>query len=231
LASSRSRVSSDFPGRILKKSNFESNERSAVESARRQAGANNVKKDGSDDGAQHNYLPTRVDQLTYGYGQSSLGGFLTATDAEVVCAILLGDDRADLLRDLQAAFLDGKLKACDRSGPSNSVTDAVASLIEQPAAPLAYPTSIRGGDFEQMLYAALRQTKPGTTVTTAEVAVMIGGTAESAPSVRTYASKDFLAATVPFHRLQELDGTSPAYRWGEECRQALLKYEAAIRPA
>jgi O6-methylguanine-DNA--protein-cysteine methyltransferase len=32
---------------------------------------------------------------------------------------------------------------------------------------------------------------------------------------------------VPFHRLQELDGTSPAYRWGEERRAALLKREAA----
>lgn len=82
-----------------------------------------------------------------------------------------------------------------------------------------------------MLYAALRQTKPSTTVTPAEVAVMIGGAAKSAPYVRTYASKDFLAVAVPFHRLQELDGTSPAYRWGEERRQALLKREAAIRPA
>ena len=82
-----------------------------------------------------------------------------------------------------------------------------------------------------MLYAALRQTKPSTTVTPAEVAVMIGGAAEPAPYVRTYVSKDFLAVAVPFHRLQELDGTSPAYRWGEERRQALLKREAAIRPA
>jgi AraC family transcriptional regulator, regulatory protein of adaptative response / methylated-DNA-[protein]-cysteine methyltransferase len=175
--------------------------------------------------------PKSTNDITYGYGQSSLGGFLTATDDEGICAILLGDDQTDLLRNLQAAFPDGKLKACDRSGPCNAVADAVASLIEQPAAPLAYPTSIRGGDFEQMLYAALRQTKPGTTVTPAEVAVMIGGTGESAPCVRSYASKDFLAVTVPFHRLQELDGTSPAYRWGEKRCRALLKYEAAIRPA
>jgi hypothetical protein len=50
-----------------------------------------------------------------------------------------------------------------------------------------------------MLYAALRRTRPGTMVTPAEVAVMIGGAAES----QTYASKDFLAVTVPFYRLQE----------------------------
>jgi AraC family transcriptional regulator of adaptative response/methylated-DNA-[protein]-cysteine methyltransferase len=169
--------------------------------------------------------------ITYNYGRSSLGGFLTAIDDKGVCAILLGDDRVQLLRDLQAAFPDNKLEPDGHSGPSQSVADAVASLIEQPAEPFAYPTSVRGGDFEQMLYAALRQTEPGTTVTPAEIAAVIGGTAGSARYVRAYASKDHLAVAVPFHRLQESDGTSPAYRWGEERRQALLKREAAIRAA
>jgi O6-methylguanine-DNA--protein-cysteine methyltransferase len=81
-----------------------------------------------------------------------------------------------------------------------------------------------------MVYAALRQTKRGAMVTPAEIAVMIGGAVGSAPHVRTYASKDLLAVAIPFHRLQELDG-SPAYRWGEDPRQALLKREAAIQPA
>jgi AraC family transcriptional regulator of adaptative response/methylated-DNA-[protein]-cysteine methyltransferase len=153
---------------------------------------------------------------------------MAAIDDEGVCAILLGADRAELLRDLGAAFPDRKLAPGGGSGPSNSVADAVAALIEQPAAPLAYPTSIRGGDFEQMVCAALRQTKPGTPVTPAEVAVMIAGAAGSASYVRAYASK---AVAVPFHRLQEQDGTSPACRWGEERRQALLKREAAIRSA
>jgi hypothetical protein len=71
--------------------------------------------------------PKSTNDITYGYGQSSLGGFLTATNDEGICAVLLGDDRADLLRNLQAAFPDGKLEACDRSGPCNSVADAVAS--------------------------------------------------------------------------------------------------------
>jgi AraC family transcriptional regulator, regulatory protein of adaptative response / methylated-DNA-[protein]-cysteine methyltransferase len=82
--------------------------------------------------------------FTYGYGQSSLGGFLTAIDEKGVCAILLGDDRTELLRDLQAAFPDRKLD----SAPCDSIVSAVASLIEQPATSRTFPTSIRGGDFE-----------------------------------------------------------------------------------
>jgi AraC family transcriptional regulator, regulatory protein of adaptative response / methylated-DNA-[protein]-cysteine methyltransferase len=82
-----------------------------------------------------------------------------------------------------------------------------------------------------MVYAALRQTQPDATVTPAEIAVMIGGAVGSAQYVRAYAAKDLLAVAVPFHRLQELDGTSPTYRWGEERRQTLLKREAATRSA
>lgn len=172
---------------------------------------------------------TPTHRISYGYGQSSLGGFLTAIDDNGVCAILLGDDRAALLRDLQSAFPKSRLEDASYSGPCGSVADAVASLIEQPAVPPAFPMSTRGGDFEQMVCAALKQTKPGTTVTPAGVAVMIGGDAGSARYVRAYASKDFLAVAVPFHRLQESDGSSPDYRWGEERRQTLLRREAASR--
>jgi len=89
------------------------------------------------------------------------------------------------------------------------------------------PISMRGGEFEQMVGAALRHTRPGTTITPEEVATMIGASSASVPHVRTCAAADILAVVVPFHRLQEQDGTSPAYRWGEERRQALLTREAA----
>jgi AraC family transcriptional regulator of adaptative response/methylated-DNA-[protein]-cysteine methyltransferase len=165
--------------------------------------------------------------FTYSYGQSSLGGFLTAIDEKGVCAILLGDDRTVLLRDLQAASPDRELD----SAPCDSLVSAVASLIGQPATSRTSPTSIRGGDFEQMVYAALRQTKPGATVTPVEVAVMTDGAVGAGQYVRAYAAKDLLAVAVPFHRLQELDGTSPTYRWGEERHQTLLKRDAATRSA
>ena len=157
--------------------------------------------------------------ITYSYGESSLGSFLAAIDEEGVCAVL-GDDRDELRCDLQAKFPDRNLEIAAHMGFGDTIIDAVAALIEQWPVPV-FAMSIRAGDFEQMLYAALRQTKPGTTVTPAEIAVI------SAPFVRAHASRDHLAVVVPFHRLQELDGTSPAYRWGEERRAALLKREAA----
>jgi hypothetical protein len=60
-----------------------------------------------------------------------------------------------------APFPNRSLVPGDRSGRCDFAANAVASLIEQPAAPIAIPTSLEGGDLEQMVGSALRLTKPG----------------------------------------------------------------------
>jgi AraC family transcriptional regulator of adaptative response/methylated-DNA-[protein]-cysteine methyltransferase len=167
-----------------------------------------------------------VHDIAYGYGQSSIGNFLVAIDDKGLCAVLLGDDDTSLLQDLRTAFPNRKLTPCDHPGCCDFVVNAVACLIKRPAASAAFPTAICGGDFGQMVHAALRHTRPGTTITPEELAVMIGAAADSATYVRACAAADLLAVVMPFHRLQEQDGTSPSYRWGEERRQTLLKQEA-----
>ncbi len=162
--------------------------------------------------------------IAYGCGRSSLGDFLVAMDDNAVCAVLFGDDQASLLDDLRAAFPSGKLTP----GGCSFAVDAIAHLIERPCARIGLTVSMRGGEFEQMVGAALRHTRPGTTITPDCVAAMIGAASASVPYVRACAAADILAVAVPFHRLEERDGTSPAYRWGEERRRALLAREAAI---
>src|SRR5258706_8161794 len=158
----------------------------------------------------------RTGDIAYCYGQSSLGDFLAAVDDKGLCAILLGDDQVKLLDELRAAFPGRKVALCDRPGCCNFVGNSVAYLIDVPGASAVLPISIRGGDFKQMVHAALKHIRPGTTVTPEELAVMIGAAASSASHVRAYAAADLLAVAALFHRLQEQDGTSPAYRWGEE---------------
>jgi AraC family transcriptional regulator, regulatory protein of adaptative response / methylated-DNA-[protein]-cysteine methyltransferase len=170
-----------------------------------------------------------VHDITYCYGQSSLGDFLAAVDDTGLCAVLFDGDHANLLHELRSAFPNKKLVACDSATCCAFIVNAVARLMDQPATSGALPTSISGGDFRQMVYAALRHTRPGTTITPEAVALMIGASIESAPHVRACAATDVLAVAVPFHRLQEHDGTNPAYRWGEERRQMLLERESRIR--
>jgi AraC family transcriptional regulator, regulatory protein of adaptative response / methylated-DNA-[protein]-cysteine methyltransferase len=177
------------------------------------------------------HLNNEACDIAYGYGESSLGRFLTAVDDRGLCAVLFGDDEASLLEELRCAFLGRTLEPSERAGCGNFVVNTVARLIELPAVSIALPISTRDGDFEQMVRSALRLTKPGTTITPEEVVEMIGASPGSVPYVRACAAADLLAVTVPFHRLQERDGTSPAYRWGEARRQALLKREAGSRSA
>jgi AraC family transcriptional regulator of adaptative response/methylated-DNA-[protein]-cysteine methyltransferase len=168
-----------------------------------------------------------VHDIAYSYGRSSLGDFLAAIDDKGLCAVLLGAGRTSLLQDLSAAFPNKRLTLCDRPGRCDFILNAVTCLIERPAASVAISISMQGSDYKQMVHAALRQTRPGTTKTPEQIAAMIGVAAESAPYVRECAAEDLLAVVMPFHRLQEENGTSPAYRWCEERRQLLLKREAA----
>lgn len=164
--------------------------------------------------------------IIYAYGESSLGEFIVAIDKNGLCAILFGDDKADLLDELRDTFPDrGLTQACPTYG--GFLAGSVARLIERPSMSPVFPTSSNDGDFGQMVRAALRITKSGETITPAEIARLIGASPSAVGNVRKCAEADILAVAVPFHRMQELDGSSPAYRWGEERRRALLTREAA----
>lgn len=164
--------------------------------------------------------------IIYTYGHSSLGDFIAAVDKKGLCAILFGDNQADLLAELQDAVPTRKLTlACPTFG--GFLAAAVARLIERPLMSPVFPTSIDDGDFGQMVRAALSLAKVGETVTPEAMTDMIGASPQAVTNVRKCAEGDLLAVAVPFHRMQEQDGSSPAYRWGEERRRYLLSREVA----
>src|ERR1700733_1508972 len=92
--------------------------------------------------------PGSTHAITYSYDESSLGSFLAAIDEEGVCAVLFGNDRDGLRRNLQAKFPDRQLELSAHMGFGDTIVDAVASLIERPASSPVFATSIRAGDFE-----------------------------------------------------------------------------------
>ena len=166
-------------------------------------------------------------ELAYGFGKSSLGDFIVATDAGEICAIMLGDDRGDLLDQLRASFPGDTFLLGGQYGYYDIVEGAVARLIEDPTTHFAFSIAVPGGDFANMTRAALNATPPGATITPDEVAARIGASPGSSRFVRACAATDLVAVAVPFHRLQEADGANPSYRWGEERRQTLLARERA----
>jgi AraC family transcriptional regulator of adaptative response/methylated-DNA-[protein]-cysteine methyltransferase len=163
--------------------------------------------------------------IFFAIGECSLGSILVAQSSRGVCAITMGDDPVELVRNLQDRFPTANL-----IGNENDYEDLVAKvigLIEQPGLGLDLPLDIRGTAFQQRVWKALRQIPPGTTATYAEIAKKIGEP-KAARAVAQACGANNLAIAIPCHRVIKNDGSISGYRWGVERKRSLLGREAPI---
>jgi AraC family transcriptional regulator, regulatory protein of adaptative response / methylated-DNA-[protein]-cysteine methyltransferase len=68
--------------------------------------------------------------LRFGYGNTALGTILVAKSTHGVVALLIGDDRAKLLSDLNEAFADTAF-VLDQEGLAPTIAKG-AALVEAP---------------------------------------------------------------------------------------------------
>jgi AraC family transcriptional regulator of adaptative response/methylated-DNA-[protein]-cysteine methyltransferase len=99
--------------------------------------------------------------IYFAIGDCFLGSILVAQSSKGVCAILMGDDPGELLRDLQDRFPRAELKGGDQD--FEQVIAQVISYIEEPGQGLSLPLDIRGTSFQQRVWQALREIPPGQT--------------------------------------------------------------------
>jgi AraC family transcriptional regulator of adaptative response/methylated-DNA-[protein]-cysteine methyltransferase len=162
-------------------------------------------------------------QIRFAIGQCTLGAILVAASAKGVCAILLGDDPAELLRDLQERFPKAALIG-DDAGFEAWVAQVVG-FVEAPQIGLDLPLDIRGTAFQQRVWLALRAIPAGSTVSYSELARRIGAP-RAARAVAGACAANALAVAIPCHRVLRNDGALSGYRWGVERKRALLNKEA-----
>lgn len=162
-------------------------------------------------------------EIRFGFGQSSLGRVLAAASERGICAIMLGDDDAALLEDLERRFPNARAIEADADFAA-SVADVVA-MIEEPAKGLALPLDIRGTAFQQRVWQALRAIPAGETRSYAEVAQAMGEP-RAARAVAAACAANKIAVAVPCHRVVHRDGSLSGYRWGVERKKRLLAKEA-----
>lgn len=163
--------------------------------------------------------------ITVAVRPSSLGVVLVGKSAQGVCAILLGDDPDDLMRDLQHRFPDATLET---AGPElDGTVSAVVQLVEAPAArSFEVRLDLRGTTFQRRVWQALREIPAGSTSTYGEVAERIGAPG-SARAVAGACAANPIAVAIPCHRVVRTDGGLSSYRWGVERKRALLEREVA----
>jgi AraC family transcriptional regulator of adaptative response/methylated-DNA-[protein]-cysteine methyltransferase len=155
--------------------------------------------------------------------KSSLGHILVARSAKGVCAILLGDSPALLVRDLRERFAHVRVLGSDAD--TESLAAQLARVIENPRLSLDVPLDMRGTAFQQRVWRALREITLGSTVSYAEVAQRIGAP-RSVRAVAQACAANPLAVLIPCHRVVRHDGALSGYRWGIERKRALLRLES-----
>ena len=161
--------------------------------------------------------------IRYGIGRSSLGRVLAAASDRGICAILLGDDDAELIADLGRRFPRAEAIAADTA--FQETVDAVVTLVEEPKLGLSLPLDIRGTAFQERVWQALRAIPAGETRSYAELAQAIGAPGAQR-AVAGACAANSLAIAVPCHRVVRGDGSLSGYRWGADRKRSLLLREA-----
>jgi AraC family transcriptional regulator of adaptative response/methylated-DNA-[protein]-cysteine methyltransferase len=162
--------------------------------------------------------------IRFAIGRCSFGEILVAASTEGLCALLLGDDAAALLRELQQRFPNARLVGADRA--FDRLVGSVIGLVEHPGPEaLALPLDLRGTAFQHRVWNALRRVPAGTTVSYAQLARRIG-LPQGARAVAGAIAANPVAILVPCHRVVRSDGTVGGYRWGLERKRALLAAES-----
>jgi len=162
--------------------------------------------------------------IDYAIGESSLGRLLVAQSARGIVAILMGDDPAVLVADIQRRFAGAPLQRTE--GALAGHLAAVIALVEAPSASFDLALDVRGTAFQQRVWNALREIPCGTTQSYSDVASRIGAP-RAVRAVAGACAANALALAIPCHRVVHRDGGLSGYRWGVERKRALLAREAA----
>ncbi len=160
--------------------------------------------------------------IRFEVGQCSLGAILVAATGKGVCAILLGDDPAELVHDLQDRFDQAKLLGGDAD--FEYTIAAVVGLVEAPSLGHDLPLDIRGTAFQRRVWRALREIPLRSTATYSEIAQRLGQPA-AVRAVANACAANPLAVAIPCHRVVRTDGSLAGYRWGIERKRELLRRE------
>jgi AraC family transcriptional regulator of adaptative response/methylated-DNA-[protein]-cysteine methyltransferase len=166
-------------------------------------------------------------EIRFAVGQCTLGAILVAQSRIGLCAILLGDDPDQLVRDLQDQFPRAELIGGDAD--FERLIARVVGFVETPALGLDLPLDVRGTAFQQRVWQALRDIPPGTTVTYADIAARIG-MPKASRAVGRACGANALAVAIPCHRVVRQDGGLSGYRWGVDRKRELLRREDADIP-
>ena len=166
----------------------------------------------------------KSEEIRFAFGAFSLGDMLVAVGARGVTAILIGDGRDALRRELAVAFPRAELRL-DEAGLTE-IVDRVSACLEAPDGDLGLPLDLRGSAVELAVWEALRAVPSGRTISYGEIAKKLPLPA-TAQEVGAACAANRLAVVIPCHRVVKADGSISGYRWGVARKRRLIAREAS----
>ena len=169
----------------------------------------------------------QTDVLFFAIADTALGKVLLARSGKGVCAILLGDDAAELEADLATRFPEATLVANDVMVHDDLAK--VARYAEKPSEGLNMTLDMRGTPLQRRIWAQIRAIPVGKTMSYMHLARLINCVYPrvAARVVANACAANPIALAVPCHRVIRADGELAGYRWGIERKRDLLQKEAA----
>ena len=161
-------------------------------------------------------------RIAFGLRKSDLGYILCATTDKGVCAITLGDNAAQLERDLREDFHAAEIVRNDSS--VQKYLDAIAAHIAGNDFLTSIPIDIHATAFQAKVWQLLRETKPGETLTYRGLAAQLGSPNSTRAVARACASNR-VAIAIPCHRVIATSGDLSGYRWGVNRKRRILERE------
>jgi AraC family transcriptional regulator of adaptative response/methylated-DNA-[protein]-cysteine methyltransferase len=161
----------------------------------------------------------RGERISYAMTKTELGDILVAATPRGVCSVRFGSKR-DLVSELRDEFPHAELME-----DAEAMKDYVRAVEERAG---GIRLDARGSEFQQKVWAALREIPAGETRTYGQVAEAIGQPGAARAVARACATNP-LALLTPCHRVVRADGGLGGYRWGIERKRALLEMEGAAK--
>jgi methylated-DNA-[protein]-cysteine S-methyltransferase/AraC family transcriptional regulator of adaptative response/methylated-DNA-[protein]-cysteine methyltransferase len=168
---------------------------------------------------------TATEILFFAISDTALGKVLLARSAKGVCAILLGDDAAELETDLAARFPRTTLVA--NEAVVRDELAKVARYAEKPSEGLDLTLDMRGTPLQHRIWEHIRAIPVGKTMSYMHLARLINNVYPrvAARVVAKACAANPIALAVPCHRVIRADGELAGYRWGIARKRELLRKE------
>ena len=163
-------------------------------------------------------MPSEIPLIEYDFCATPFGECLVARTARGLCRIeFTDDDRDSSLARLRSTHSTARFQRVDLAALADQIFNAESGE--------ALPVDAAGTEFQQQVWAALRQLPRGATCSYADLAAAIGRP-RAARAVGRAVGSNPVAVLVPCHRVLPAAGGGGGYRWGPGRKLALLEWEA-----